>query len=110
MSKAGAQATKDAGFRATPTKFGAPLEAEADARIVFLELLRRDAARPVLWVVDVVPAAPDAFQNDEVVEFPEQDHREGDVVEAFGRAPEALGDEAVFARRAQQIRRIGAVA
>ena len=95
---------------AAAAKFGARLERQTHAGEAFFELLRRKPAGSFARVVDVDPGAFDPFQDNEMVELPEDDHRERKIEEMLSLAPEASGREAKFPRRTHHVGGVAAVA
>ena len=110
VAEPGSEAAQQARLRAAPAEVGAGGEREAHPGESLVELLHGDPARAYVRIVHVDDLAPDPLQHEEVVEVPEDDHREGEVEQAFGVAPVAGRAEAVLARRPQYAGRLDAVA
>ena len=109
LAEAREQARQNVRTAAAAAEFRAGLERQADAGETLVELLERQFAPALSRVVDVHRPPGDAFENDEVVEIPEDDHREGEVEQVRRLAPVALRGKAVFPRRAQNVHRLAAV-
>ena len=62
-----------------------------------IEFLRGDDARAGGWVIEVDFAAAEAFENDEVIEVPEENGRSGNLAEIGGLFFEAFACKPVFA-------------
>ena len=110
VAEAGEQAARDARRGAAPAEIRAGGEGQAYPREPLVELLHGKAPRPFRRVVDVDGLALDSLQDDEMVEVPEDDHREREVEQAARVAPVALRGEAVLACGPQYAGRLAAVA
>jgi hypothetical protein len=86
------------------------LEGQADARERRVELVGRHHPRALRRVVQVGIALPEPLEDDEVVGVPEQDRRVVDLPEVRDLVLEALGVEAVLARRLEDVVGLRAVA
>jgi len=109
-AEARAEAPQDARLRAGAAEVRASPEGEADARVAFFELLQGQAARSVARVVDVEALAPDPLEHDEMIEVPEEDHRERELEQILTPTAEPLCVQAVLARRPEHAVRVRPIA
>lgn len=103
------QSPNQIGLRSARTEPGRRRESEADAREALHELLHRYPSRAFAGIVDIDSVPFDPFENDEMVEFPEDHHGKRNVEQLLVLAAETPGNEAVFPCRIQHIGGIGAV-
>ena len=85
------------------------LEGEGDAGERLVELLRADAAMAIAGVVDEEPSAPEAFQHHEVVELPEQDHRQRQGAQLMRVSPPPLRLQAIATGGPKHVRGVAAI-
>lgn len=101
---------QDAGACAAALECGATFEAQRDSREALAELVRREGAAARRRVVEKEAVTVEAFQDEEVIELPEQDERKRQGLELIHLHGAAGAFEAIVPGGARDAGGAGAVA